>query len=78
MERSTDVIQEALVKFVGQFDSEELGLKFATKLCNSFCSEIIPAINDNPEEAKRLIGSTDKDFADGILTLISQKQSASG
>jgi hypothetical protein len=72
MERSTDVIQEALERFVGQFDSEELGLKFATKLCNSFCSEILPVINDNPEEATQLLGSTDSDFVDGLLRLISR------
>lgn len=72
MERSSDVIQEALVRFVGQFDSEELGIKFATKLCNSFCSEIITVINDKPEEVSRLLGSTDPDFVDGLRRLISK------
>ena len=72
-----DTIQEALVRLVSKFESEELGLSFATQVCNMICSEIIPVINDNPEEATRLLASTDKDFADGLLTLISQKQSSS-
>uniref|UniRef100_UPI0040476C11 hypothetical protein n=1 Tax=Rheinheimera sp. TaxID=1869214 RepID=UPI0040476C11 len=71
-----DTIQEALMRLVSKFESEELGLRFATQVCNMLCSEIIPFIQENPVEATRLLASTDKDFADGLLTLISQKQSS--
>ena len=70
-------LQEALMRLVSKFESEEQGLSFATQVCNMICSEIIPVINDNPDEATRILASTDKDFADGLLTLISQKQSSS-
>tara|TARA_Y100001963_G_scaffold154653_1_gene243914 strand:+ start:4156 stop:4380 length:225 start_codon:yes stop_codon:yes gene_type:complete len=71
-----DTLQEALVRLVSKFESEELGLSFARQVCNMLCSEIIPVIHENPEEATRLLASTDKDFVDGLLKLISQKQSS--
>lgn len=71
-----DTLQEALVRLVSKFESEEVGIRFATQVSTMICSEIIPVINDNPDEATRLLASTDKDFADGLLTLISQKQSS--
>ena len=71
-----DVVKEAALRLAGQFESEEVGLQFAAKMCNMISSQIIPVINDNPEEAARLLCSTDKDFIDGLVRLMSKSKSA--
>lgn len=71
-----DVVKEAALRLAGQFESEELGLQFATKMCNMISSQIMPVINDSPEEAVRLLCYTDKDFIDGLLSLMSKSKSA--
>lgn len=76
MEFSKDVIKEAALRLAGQFESEELGLQFAAKMCNMISSQIIPVIDDNPEEAVRLLCSTDKNFIDGLVKLMSKNKSA--
>ena len=72
MEFSMDVIKEAALWLAGQFELEELGLQFVAKMCNMISSQIIPVINDNPEEPVRLLCFTDKNFVDGLVTLMSK------
>lgn len=67
-------LNQALLNIINQFESKELGHEFVKRLCDVICSQIIPAVHKNPEEASQLLCCTDRGFADGLLTLISQKQ----
>lgn len=67
-------LNQKLLKISSQFKSTELGQEFAKRPCNMICSQIIPVINDNPEEAIMLLGCTDKSFVAGIVKLLSDSK----
>lgn len=67
-------LNQALLNIINQFESSEIGHELVKRLGGMICSKIIPAVHKKPEEAFRLLCCTDRDFADGLLTLISQKQ----
>lgn len=71
-------LNQALLNIINQFESSEIGHEFVKRLGGMICSKIIPAVHKNPEEASRLLCYTDRGFADGLLTLISQKKSSNG
>ena len=69
-------LNQALLNIINQVESAEIGHEFVKRLCDMICSQIIPAVHKNPEEASRLLCYTDRGFAEGLLTLVSQKQSS--
>lgn len=64
------ILQEAFVNLVSRCESEEQGLLFVERVLSSINSQMLPALQNAPNEAMRLLSCNDVEFIEGIKVLL--------
>lgn len=64
------ILQEAFVNLVSRCESEEQGLLFVEKVLSSINSQVLPALQNAPSEAIRLLSCNDVEFIEVLKVLL--------